>query len=206
MYEDGNWNPVQGDELTGFLSQIDDIDGKYKVNAQSTQVAWRMLPFYESVALIRVQDPNWIKPNLVVYYLTDQGNLFRLNGTSPPIHEVNAKAPVKITEENVIEYLKFFCFFVRGEEGPFYVAESMDDQNMPADMDDTTRSVIEGTIRPASFEDKNDQGHYLCNAVVFYSNALFYADFAVQPSGMIEMLDDEPIASDLPTRLDKPVS
>ncbi len=206
MYNDNNWNPVQGDELAGFLDQINPIDGKYKVSGTSTQVAWRALPFYESVALIRVKDPNWVEKNLIVYYLTDQGNLFRLNGTSPPIHEVNAKAPVKINDDNVLEYLRFFCFFVRGEEGPFYIAESMEDPNMPTDMDDTTRSVIEGTIRPATFEGMNEQGHYLCDAVVFYSNALFIANFAVQPTGMIEMLDDEPIAADLPIKVDVPVS
>ena len=153
-----------------------------------------------------MKDPNWTNPKLNIYYLTDQGNLFRLNGTSPPIHEVNAKAPIKINEANVLEYLRFFCFFVRGEEGPFYVAESMDDPNMPTDMDETTRSVVEGTIRPATFEGVNEQGHFLCDAVVFYSNALFIANFAVQPTGMIEMLDDEPIAADLPTRVETPVS
>jgi hypothetical protein len=52
----------------------------------------------------------------------------------------------------------------------------------------------------------NEQGHFLCNAVVFYSNALFTADFAKQPSGMIEMLDDEPIVADLPVRVDCPVA
>lgn len=206
MYQDDKWTPVEGEELVGFLDQIDDIDGKYKVSDQSTQVHWRMLPFYESVALIRVTDPNWVTPNLNIYYLTDQGNLFRLNGTSPPIHEVNAKAPIKVNEENVIDYLHFFCFFVRGEEGPFYIAETMEDPNMPEDMDDTTRQVIEGVVRPASYEGTNEQGHMLCNAVVFYSNALFYADFAVQQSGMIEMLDDEPIAADLPTKVDCPVA
>ena len=206
MYHDENWNLVQGEELAGFLDQINPIDGKYNVSAETTQVHWRTLPFYENVALIRVKDPGWVNKNLSVYYLTDQGNLFRLNGTSPPIHEVNAKAPIKVTEENVLEYLRFFCFFVRGEEGPFYIAESMDDPNMPADMDDTTRSAIEGTIRPASFEGLNEQGHFLCDAVVFYSNALFIANFAVQPTGMIEMLDDEPIAADLPTKVDTPVS
>ncbi|MAF97111.1 MAG: hypothetical protein CMH26_00580 [Micavibrio sp.] len=206
MYNDNNWNPVQGDELVGFLDQINPIDGKYRVSAESTQVQWRMLPFYDSVALIRVREPSWVDPNLYIYYLTDQGNLFRLNGTSPPIHEVNAKAPIKVTTDNVLEYLRFFCFFVRGEEGPFYIAEGMEDPNMPTDMDDTTRSVIEGTIRPATFEGVNDQGHFLCDAVVFYSNALFIANFAVQPTGMIEMLDDEPIAADLPTKVDKPVA
>jgi hypothetical protein len=206
MYQDDNWTPVQGEELEGFLEQINPIDGKHRVAAQTTQVHWRMLPFYDSVALIRVKEPSWTNKAMYVYYLTDQGNLFRLNGTSPPIHEVNAKAPVKITEENVLEYLRFFCFFVRGEEGPFYVAESMADPSMPTDMDDTTRSVIEGTIRPATFEGVNEQGHYLCDAVVFYSNALFIANFAVQPTGMIEMLDDEPIAADLPVKIDKPVA
>lgn len=206
MYHDDNWNPVEGEELAGFLEQINPIDDKHRVSAETTKVHWRMLPFYDSVALVRVHDPNWVNKRLNVYYLTDQGNLFRLNGTSPPIHEVNAKAPIKVTDENVLEYLHFFCFFVRGEEGPFYIAESMEDPNMPKEMDETTRSVIEGTIRPASYEGKNDQGHWLCDAVVFYSNALFIANFAVQPSGMIEMLDDEPIAADLPTKVDCPVS
>jgi hypothetical protein len=206
MYNDNNWNAVTGDELTGFLEQINPIDGKYRVSAESTKVEWRQLPFYERVALIRVHDPNWVNKKLNIYYLTDQGNLFRLNGTSPPIHEVNAKAPVKVNDSNVLEYLRFFCFFVRGEEGPFYIAESMEDPNMPKEMDDTTRSVIEGTIRPASFEGMNEQGHFLCDAVVFYANALFIANFAIQPSGMIEMLDDEPIAAELPVRVDQPVS
>lgn len=206
MYHDDNWNSVQGDELAGFLEQINPIDGKYRVSTESTEVHWRQLPFYDSVALIRVYDPNWVNKDLTIYYLTDQGNLFRLNGTSPPIHEVNAKAPVKINDDNVLEYLRFFCFFVRGEEGPFYISETMDDPNIPQDMDDTTRSVIEGTIRPASYEGKNEQGYFLCDAVVFYSNALFIANFSIQPTGMIEMLDDEPIAADLPVKINKPVS
>ncbi|MFA5593050.1 MAG: hypothetical protein WC989_07035 [Micavibrio sp.] len=206
MYIDNDWIPVEGEELAGFLEQVDPIGGKYKVSTATTQVQYRMLPFYDQVAMIRVKDPAWTPANLYIYYLTDQGNLYWLNGTSPPIHEVNAKAPVKITDDNVLEYLRFFCFFVRGEEGPFLIAESMDDPYLPQNPDDRTRSVIEGTVRPASYEGKNDKGFYLCDAVVFYSNAMFIANFAVQPTGMIEMLDDEPIAADLAVRVDAPVS
>lgn len=206
MYHDNNWNSVDGDELAGFLEQINPIDGKYRTSPNSTQVAWRTLPFYETVALIRVKDPNWVNKKMCIYYLTDQGNLFRLNGTSPPIHEVNSKAPVKINQDNVLEYLKFFCFFVRGDEGPFYISEDMNDANMPKDMDATTRSVIEGTIRPSSFEGMSEQGHFLCDAVVFYSNALFIANFSIQKNGMIEMLRDEPIAGELSSKVDCPIA
>lgn len=206
MYNDDKWAPVEGEYLQGFLDQINPIDGKYKVSGQTSKVAWRQLPFYDNVVLVRVQDSLWTPNHLTIFYLTEQGNLFRLNGTSPPIHEVNAKAPVKITEDNVLEYLRFFCFFVRGEEGPFLIAEDMNNPDMPKNMDPKTKSVIEGTVRPATYEGKNEQGFFLCDAVVFYSNALFIANFAIQPSGMIEMLDDEPIAADLPTKVDAPIS
>ncbi|MEM6780453.1 MAG: hypothetical protein AAF569_01160 [Pseudomonadota bacterium] len=206
MYVDDRWNPVSGDELVGFLDQINPIGDKYKVNPETTAVHWCPLPFYEQVALIRVKDPAWTPKNLFIYYLTDQGNLYWLNGTSPPIHEVNAKAPIRITDDNVLDYLRFFCFFVRGEEGPFLISETMDDPYVPTDVDDKTKLVIENTVRPASYEGKNEQGYFLCDAVVYYSNALFIANFAVQPGGMIEMLDDEPIAADLPVRVDAPVS
>ncbi len=206
MYDDENWTPVTGDELSGFLDQVNPVDGKYKVSAETTAVAWRQLPFYEKVVLIRVKDPAWNPKNLNIYYLTIDGNLYRLNGTSPPIHEVNAMAPIKVNDDNVLEYLRFFCYFVRGEEGPFLIAEDINGPDMPKDLDDQTKAVIEGTIRPATYEGKNEQGFFLCDAVVFYSNALFIANFAIQPSGMIEMLDDEPIAADLPTKADSPIA
>ncbi|MGJ8670866.1 MAG: hypothetical protein ACSHXK_15375 [Oceanococcus sp.] len=39
-------------------------------------------------------------------------------------------------------------------------------------------------------------------AIVLYSNALFFSTFEVQPSGMVEMLNDDPISADLPIRRD----
>ena len=206
MYSNETWNAVEGEQLAGFIAQVNPVDGKYKCSEQTTKIAWRPLPFYDQVVLIRLQDPNWAPAHLRLYYLANKGELFRLNGTSPPIHEVNAAAPVKINEDNILDYLKFFCFFVRGEEGPFLIAEDINDEHIPEDMDDKTRAVVEGTARPASFEGMNEQGHYLCDAVVYYSNALFIANFAVQPGSMIEMLDDQPIAADLPVKVDAPIS
>ncbi len=205
MYQDG-WNSVSGDELKGFLGQVNPIDGKYKCSEASTLVEWRALPFYEKVVLIRIRDDNWAPGNLVLYYLADQGQLFRLNGTSPPIHEVNANAPIKLNEYIILDYLRFFCFFVRGEEGPFLIAESMDDPYLPKNMDEKTKAVIEGSIRPAAYDGKNEKGHHLANAVVFYSNAMFIAHFSIQETGLIEMLDDELLAGDLPTKIDAPIA
>lgn len=205
MYEDSNWNEVTGEEKAGFLSQVGTVDQTLEPSVETATVEWRSVPWYDSVALIRIRDENFMPKDLTLYYLTDQGTLYRLNGTSPPIHDINAKAPIKITEDNVLDYLRFFCFFVRGDEGPFLISEDLSDPNLP-EMDDKMKAVIGGAIRPASFEGMNDQGHWLCDGVVFYSNALFIANFAVHPTGMIEMMDDEPIAADLTSRVNRPVA
>ena len=206
MFNNYTWHGVHGNELEGFLNQVNPIDGKYTANPESAKVAWTTLPFYDQVALIRIEDSSWNPSHLRIYYLTDRGTLYRLNGTSPPIHEVNGKAPVKVNENNVLDYLRFFCFFVRGEEGPFLIAEDVDGPYVPSNVDEKTRKVIENTVRPSSYEGRNEQGHFLCDAVVFYSNALFIANFAVHDTGMIEMLDDEPIAADLPAKVDAPIA
>ena len=210
LYEDDLWNPVTGAEKQGFFEKVggDDnsIDGKHACSADTTEVHWRQLPFYKQVALVRLRDPNWDPSHLSVYYLTNKGELTRLDGTSPPIHMTNAEAPVKINEDNVLDYLRFFCFFVRGEEGPFLICETPDSYGIPKNMDDTTQRAVEGVLRPASYEGKNSEGHLMCDAIVFYSNALLLSNFAVQPSGMIEMLEDDPLMTDLPVRVDQPVS
>lgn len=205
MYVDNLWNAVTGPELAGFISHVNPIDGKYQASETTTKVDWRSLPFYENVVLVRLTDPTWSPRNLVLYYLVEQGNPIRLNGQSWPIHDINSKAPIKLTADNILDYLRFFCFFVRGEEGPFLIVEDMDNPYVPRNLDAQTRAVIEGTLRPASFEGMDSNGNYMCDAVVFYSNALFIANFQIQPGGFIEMLDDETIAGDLPVRVDAPI-
>ncbi len=201
------WFKADYDDRIKFLDQINPVDGKYKVSAKSTQVLYQTLPFYQDIFLVRVRDQFWINPRLCIYYLIDgtTKSLFRLNGTSPPIHEVNAKAPIKLDESNILDYMRFFCFFVRGEEGAFYTLEYAEDPNL-ASADDTQKSIIRATARSVAYNGRNEQGHYLAEAAIAYSNALFIAHFSIQPSGMLEMLDDEPIAADLKTIVDVPIA
>jgi len=193
---------------TGFkealLIQLNPIDGKYSLELSTLHVDTCELPWYKAVELIKVHDSRWENNKLAIYYLSHQQQLYRLNGTSPCIHEVNRLAPIQLTPYNVIDYLKFFCFFVRGDEGPFYIAERWDDPLIPKQT--IADTIVQGAIRPAEFKEINDKGHFLCDAVVYYSNAMFAANYAVHTSGMVEMLDDDPVADDLPAKVDAPIA
>lgn len=205
IYQDGpEWTRVTGGELEGFIEQINPIDDRHRLSASTTQVAWRTLPFYPGIALIRVTDSGFIPSKLKVFYLAKEDRLFRLNGESLPIHQMNELAPIQLTEDNVLDYIRFFCYFVRGEAGPFLVCEDINDPCIPKGSAKTT-AAIAGVVREANYQGKDEADCYMADAIIFYGNALFQSNFRVEQSGMIEMLNDEAVTNELDIEPDLPL-
>lgn len=200
------WQPLGPEDLAGLVGQLTPIDGRYPLNLDTLSGYRRSLPWYSETELLYLHDRNCVNPRLRFWYMRLNGDLYRLNGTSPPIHEMNVKAPIQLTARTAADYLRFFCFFVRGDQGPFYLCEDAADPLIPGARDEKTGAVIRSTVRPISFEGINNEGHYMLEGVLQYSNAIFTARFAVENSGKATMVDDEPIAADLPMKIDAPLS
>ncbi len=201
-----NWSEISAKTLEDWIARVAPVDGKYRMSLETTRGFQRGLPFYENTKMFAFTDESWGNRDLIIYYLQNEGDVFRLNGTSPPIHKVNAKAPIHLSEDNILDYVRFFCSMVHGEEGPFCVLEAGDDPFLPEEMDDKTRHIIAGSARPATYDGMTESGNYLVAATIFYSNALFVANFVVEPTGMIRMNDDEPVAAGLPVRIKMPLA
>ena len=201
MFDQYKWQNVEGEQAKPFLDLINPIQDKHTANPESAKVQWAQIPFYNTIALVKVDDTTWPANTGPFWFLAKQGKMFLLDGSSAPIHEANEADPIRVTEENALEYLRFFCYFVHGDEGPFFIIE---DINHPAidtaKMEDGMRKTIEGALLPASFEGKTDDGTFEASGMVLYGNALFSARFAMSENGMIEMIDDDPIAADLPVK------
>jgi hypothetical protein len=205
MFDHYKWQAVTGAQVEPFLKLINPIQGKHTASPATASVEWAQIPFYNTIALVRVNDTAWPPGTGPFWFLAKQGRMFLLDGSSAPIHDANEADPIAITEPKVLEYLRFFCYFVHGDEGPFLIVEDINHAALDKGrMEDATRKVIEGALRPAAFEGKTDEGNYEASAMVLYGNALFSARFSISPNGMIEMIDDEPIAADLPVKKVKP--
>lgn len=160
------------------------------------------LPFHPNVPLVDIC-PRSASATGRLCFLIQSGLLYRLNGTSPPIHEVNAKEMPDLNQETVLYYLAFFCFFVRSEDGPFLIVDRLENEFLP-DLADK-RNEVDMVYRPPRVWGRDKKGNWLISALVYYADAVFVADFSVQPSGMIEMLDDSLVAADLSARVDAPL-
>ncbi len=195
------WSPIPDAIRDWLCSEVDEIDGKYAVNALTTAMSQVSLPFYKNVRLIRLADGTWDRPDLAIYFLVWGRKLFRLNGMSTPIHDLNHKRPIKLTEDTVLDYLRFFCHFVHGEKGPFLLAESMTQAFIPDTLEEQERTIVSDNVTPVSFNGMTPDNKYECSGIVMYGQSLFFAKFHVYPNGLIEMTEDEPIAGDLKVKV-----
>jgi hypothetical protein len=95
---------------------------------------------------------------------------------------------------------------VRGEEGPFCLLENADDPLVPKDAPASAQDTLRDAAPPAALESQDEQGRFVCSAVIWYGDALFSAKFAVQADGKLELRNDNPIAAGLSLRVDAPLA
>ncbi len=166
------------------------------------------LPFYPSWSLVEVHQDGMGDTALLVKRSStyerlktkrpgsegdSSGDVVLLDCTSPPIHRMNAEH-LKLTDANVQDYLKFFCAYVWGEHGAFRLITD------PAELDGLSAAGSDRETRPDLAERltlkivERTPEYYTINAIVSYSDALFASDFKIHASGLVEMLDDEPLA------------
>lgn len=74
-----------------------------------------------------------------------------------------------MTDANVLDYLRLYCHLTRGPKGVFTIADEV-------------------------YEGRQDDGAFWCKTRVRYGGSYFLARFEVWPSGIVQMIWDEPIS------------
>lgn len=176
---------------TGWLDDIGNFDPASGI-VQSLTTPW-----WPDCQLITMQSPSW--DDVMGAWILDgtTGRLIRLDGTSPPIHQLNSRHGTDLKEEHALAYLGFFCTFVHGNRGMFGLIGSVDETILP---EDWPRKEQGKYLKAASIEKEDERGFFVDASVVF-GDALFRTQFHVLRSGMTEMLDDELQAADLGTKI-----
>ena len=148
------------------------------------------VPCYPRLGLIRLDCPLW-RPIGAVYALWNEAEtLFVLDGSSMPVFRANDWANLALTPETAVDYVRLFCFAVRGEGGAFLLVEHSAGK---VEAEAAPRAAL---VHPLRQLEPGGDGRFRVAAVVSYENKLFKAVFAITAAGDIEMLDDELLAEE----------
>lgn len=203
-YSEG-WSPVPGNAAGWLKHALGATGTTNQISAATTAIAQTELSFYPGTRLIRLSDGLWSPAEVTVWCLETEGRLFRLDGTSIVIHDFNRLTHLELTADTVVDYLRFFCAFVHGEYGPFMLIEHDNQPCLPTGMDRLSRRILSQTARPVTCDGLTAEGFFTCSGAMFYSNVLFLVTFNVHPDGAVDMIDDDPVAADLPVFMSLPL-
>lgn len=191
----GDWQPVRDAEapLLRAIAASHLADGLEGV----VGVRWCRPSFYQDVTLVELQLGSAEASYIAAFYVTDTETA-AFDGNSPVVHELNASGRLVLNDDTAADYLRFFCLVVQGEDGPFrIVVEGSEIPGWERLNDEIRQTVSENVVPLVVRPDEDNENAYRVPACVKYNHALFKADFSVQKTGMVEMLDDDVLVSDV---------
>jgi ankyrin repeat protein len=185
------WTAVDGNAHARIVKDLGALSLRQPVSEQA-RIDWATLSFYraDKVRMLRIRDATWPVPTPQYFLEFESSSLRHLDGRSLHIHDANDVAGLRLTEQSVVDYVRFFCAFVHGDEGPFTVVDSSSHVGLPETLPDHVRKRVSECVRPAHCDGRDDSGKLLVSATTWYGGELFFSDFSVESSGAIEMEAD----------------
>jgi DNA polymerase III delta prime subunit len=194
------WESCEGNQAAVALAQLGAAKPEFFSGASLAAAQWSRLTFYSDYRLAELRFSRDIGPERV-FVLVGGGPPLWLDGSSAPIHEANDSESLELNDRTVLDYIRFFFYFVRGDGG-FALVESPAEleaaadtgQGSVADVSEVlTLQEARGSVKPLTVRSSEDAGTWTADATVAYQGGLFACTVEVRSSGTIEMLDDEPI-------------
>lgn len=157
------------------------------------------IPFYPNYRFLDIAD-HATNPPLRRYAVQkkDTMDFTFIDWTYKVIYDLNDRVPIALTDQNVLEYVRFFFSFVKGRHGRFIICESMDSVQWKDDPPQDIRKVVQQSIHPMKIIEKRPDGVYKIETVMMLKDALFKTDIYVEPNGQVTMSDHEILMENIP--------
>lgn len=174
------------------------VDGSI-FDALETTILAINVPFYPGFRFLDVAD-HATNPPLQRFVFQKEGTFefIVLNWSYKTIYELNTAAPIALSDENVIEYVRFYFSHVKGRHGRFIVCETADHIQWKEEPSQEIKKPLNDILSPLKIYEKRKDGVYIINAFMMLKDALFTVQVYVEPSGKVTMSDHEILMENIP--------
>lgn len=184
-------------ETESLLKDINPVlDGADFAPATATLLA-QEIGFYPGYRFIEVADYEQHPPRRR-FVIHKAGTAMPMNGSNEPIYSLNSKAPLKLSDATVVEYVRFFFANVRGRHGRFLITETVDDIQWREEPPPAARKAIGKILVPLTLTGREPDGGYRLSACMMFKDSLFKAAILVRHDGVVSLSDEELLIEDMP--------
>lgn len=193
----GDWRELEGEEAKAMGAEIRSaaFDRRGALIREERVERLRAMPIacYPGAGLVEAQ-VRIGDDTALSNHLHGPWGVVTLDGGSAVIHDLNEDGALSLeTEAEARAYHALFCNTVRGDDGRFHTLTDPNELLWYAAPDDAVFAAITIGVRVDRVE-----GGWTIEGPIAYAGNLFVARFELKRDGMIEMVDDHPVAEALP--------
>lgn len=177
-------------ELNAVTDGADFVIGKVTVMIQS-------IPFYEGYSLLDLTN-HGVTPNRRAFYIYKENDIHPINWTHEQIYNLNEAIPIKLTEDNINDYVRFFLVFAKGKHGRFLLLESIDEINWKEEPPPAARKTISKMVKSLEIRSCKDDGTFVLRATILLKDSIFSCDIEVSTNGNLKIYNEDLLIESLP--------
>ncbi|MEM7618099.1 MAG: hypothetical protein AAF244_01820 [Pseudomonadota bacterium] len=155
------------------------------------------IPFYEGYRFLEISD-HTVSPTMQRFVVHGVDKYVVLDFTNEPIYALNRDVPIKLNEDTVSDYVRFFFTYVRGRHGRFLIAETADDIFWKESPPPAARKAIGKMLQFLDVKERTDDGGFKLEATMMFKDSLFRSNVNVGSDGNVSLTDEELLVEDMP--------
>jgi len=171
------------------------------MSPDTTEVRVRNVPFYGTFRLYSFTDRS-VHPPQTHFALHKPGNLHIFDLNHKSIYEANSNAPLRLTRENVMDYVRFFFTLARQKIENIHLVEKLDDIPFTDLPNEDMAEELGQLVQPLIHAPQAANHPYELMATVMFRDALFSATIGIDEKGIVKVSDHTLLADELPAHAD----
>lgn len=184
-------------DVATILDRVNPLLDSTQFDPIETTIMAQDVPFYPGFKFLDIADYTSM-PALQRFALYSPKKTVILNFTNDPVYRLNQDLPIKLTADNVIDYVRFFFTYVRGKHGRFIISESVDDISWKDDPPPQARKAVGKMVQPVNLKATEKDGSFKLEACMMFKDSLFKSDITVKPGGFVTLSNEQLLVEDMP--------
>ena len=182
------WTRLKREQAAEMITKMGAAADAIIFSKDVTEVAFKTLPFYSRYKLLRLTNYATM-PSFTMQYLSDDKRFIPLDGTAAPVYEANDTDHIRLTEDNIVEYLDFFFSHVQGADGDIYLIK--DPKKLPfiGSLTQEQQQSIIKSHKPLRVYDDVIPHSFRVSGTLYYDGSLISATVHADPDGKLSVFD-----------------
>lgn len=212
-----SWQPAGVERAQRLLSALAGTVSPWFAGLVPRGTRVTPLPFHREHELVEIE----VEDAAPIFLLEGEQCAHWLDGDSSPIHRANDEESLQLDGTTAEAYIRFFLYFLRGDEGPFTLIEdgrelalanatdpsdqadavrgdASDDQAAdgdPGEEDDSAARLVLARGTAARLAIVEGEDGWVATATMRYGDDLYRTTLTVSRDGQLLMTDDERVVS-----------